>query len=191
MNVLENMKPLIRSISKRFVKNNFAWKVLYPFIKASNFLQYQRSVAIKNVFSQQLNKEIVELLKTPVVKHGPFKGLKYPDFQSHGSAIFPKILGSYEQELHPVLERICSKSYSVILDIGSAEGYYAVGLALRFADTPVYAYDINEAANAACATMALLNNVSEKVIIENGCTPKTLTEFPFEGRGLIISDCEG
>ena len=32
------------------------------------------------------------------VLHGPFRGMRYPEMRSVGSALFPKILGSYERE---------------------------------------------------------------------------------------------
>src|SRR5262245_45426434 len=62
------------------------------------------------------------------VQHGPFKGLAYFDETVWGS-ITPKWLGSYEAELHPAIEEIISRPYETIIDVGCAEGYYAVGLA--------------------------------------------------------------
>ena len=45
-----------------------------------------------------------------------------------GSVLIPKLLGSYEQELQPLLQRLAAQNYSEIVDIGCAEGYYAIGL---------------------------------------------------------------
>lgn len=63
-----------------------------------------------------------------VILSGPFKGLMYPR-ESVGSAWAPKLLGTYESELSPTIERIVSGGYRSVVDIGAAEGYYAVGLA--------------------------------------------------------------
>lgn len=185
------MKAAIHHITRKIIKNDLVWKGLLPIIKASNYFQNQRSAVIKDVSYKKASDQITKLLGEPVVKNGPFKGMKYPAFESHGSTTFPKIIGSYECELHPLLEQICTKKYATILDIGSAEGYYAIGLALRFKDVPVYAFDVNEIANQACREMAALNGVAEQVKIESWCSPETLANFDFKGKGLIICDCEG
>lgn len=36
-----------------------------------------------------------------VVRTGPFAGLRYPALRAHGSVLVPKLLGTYEAELHP------------------------------------------------------------------------------------------
>jgi hypothetical protein len=61
------------------------------------------------------------------VESGPFAGMKYlPGFCE---GILPKLLGSYEQELWPALHSIASLPIQAVINIGCAEGYYAVGLA--------------------------------------------------------------
>ena len=81
------------------------------------------------------------LSKKPLkVLYGPFKGMTYPDSTSIGSVWLPKMLGIYESELHDILEEICSKNYSTIINIGAGEGYYAVGLALRIPTSMIYAF---------------------------------------------------
>ncbi len=186
------MKEILRGIIKKIVKNNFSWKLLSPFIKVANYFSYWRKEQLPKIEVQYVaDPELIPLLGAPVVKRGPFAGLKYPDFQSFGSTIFPKIMGSYEKELEEVIEKICSKKYTEIIDVGSAEGYYANGLALRIPDAVVFAYDINEQANAFCNKMAVLNGVEARVKIKQFCSDETVAAFPFTGKGLIICDCEG
>jgi hypothetical protein len=43
------------------------------------------------------------------------------------STFIPKIIGSYECELHPAIEEIIVNNYAEVWDVGCAEGYYAVG----------------------------------------------------------------
>ena len=64
------------------------------------------------------------------VLNGPFQGMNFHSAASEGCLV-PKLLGCYEQPLHPFLEAAFARDYDVVLNIGSAEGYYAVGLALR------------------------------------------------------------
>lgn len=129
------------------------------------------------------------------VQHGPFKGMKYSSFEAIGSALYPKLLGSYERELTDIINEIKDNEYSQILDIGCAEGYYAVGFAylakLNNFKTKVYAYDIDARARILCKKMVKLNKVADIVTINNKCTSNILANFKFIGRSLVISDCEG
>ncbi|GAA0557120.1 glycosyltransferase [Chitinophaga japonensis] len=136
-------------------------------------------------------EEFFRLLSAKTVLNGPFKGLKYPDLESAGSAIIPKLTGSYEHELSEIICGIIGNDYTDILDIGCAEGYYANGLALKCPRAAVYAYDIDERARDICRKMAVLNGVSNRVHVRSACTAATIENFRFSGRGLIICDCEG
>ncbi len=130
------------------------------------------------------------LFKDKTVLNGPFIGMKYPSMASAGSAMFPKLLGSYEKEIQTLIEEICNKSYTEILDIGCAEGYYAVGFGLRIKQSKIIAYDIDPTARELCSQMALLNKIS-KIEIKSKCGVEELKNFNFSGPGLVISDCEG
>src|SRR5687767_8100107 len=57
--------------------------------------------------------------------NGPFKGMEYVDAQTEG-ALIPRLLGTYECELHPHLERLAGEGLDCVIDVGCAEGYYAV-----------------------------------------------------------------
>ncbi|MDZ7906377.1 MAG: hypothetical protein U5N55_11810 [Cypionkella sp.] len=50
-----------------------------------------------------------------------------------------RLLGAYEASLHPVIKDICTCDYAQIIDVGCAEGYYAVGLARRLPAARVFA----------------------------------------------------
>ena len=116
----------------------------------------------KNIKFRKKQKRIRDiansLFPTRMVKEGPFKHLKYKDFTSHGSSIYPKLLGSYEAELHEFINLMLSKNLESVVDIGCAEGYYAVGFALKLKDIKVHAFDISEYAQKLCKEMSKLNN---------------------------------
>ncbi len=65
-----------------------------------------------------------------------------------------QMLGCYEQQLHPVWMNATRRGYEAILNIGCAEGYYAVGLARLMKGARVIARDTNAAAQAAMAELA-------------------------------------
>lgn len=125
------------------------------------------------------------------VQNGPFKGMLYPHSKSIGSSFFPKILGSYESELHEIIKKITETNYKSIVDIGCAEGYYAVGLAMKLKSTEIYAYDTNPEAIKLCKEMCKINNVNlERFNFGHKCTPDTLKSLKLKN-SLIICDCEG
>ena len=186
------MKRIIRNIIKETVKSDFAWRVFSPFVRIADYLSYWHQEQQPKVEIQYLpDPEFIPLLGAPIVKRGPFSGLKYPDFQSFGSTIFPKIIGSYENELEGVIEKILSRKYTEVIDVGSAEGYYANGFAIRIPGAKVFAYDVNERANEFCQRMSVLNGVEDRMTVKQFCSQEALAAFIFSGRGLIICDCEG
>ncbi len=130
-------------------------------------------------------------LQTGIVLHGPFKGLRYPDARAAGSSLFPKLIGSYEMELHEVVEQLIAETYSDVIDIGCAEGYYAVGFALRKPDARVWAFDSNPTARELCLNMARANGVDSRIAISARCDAAELISMPIGERALVFCDCEG
>jgi SAM-dependent methyltransferase len=126
------------------------------------------------------------------VKHGVFRGMICPPHPANSNLFFPPLLGCYEQELQPTLAEICQQPYSEIVDIGCAEGYYAVGLARRIPSAKtIFAYDNNEEAIALCREAATLNGVGDRVVTGAFCDAETLINLPLGSRALIFCDCEG
>jgi len=80
-----------------------------------------------------------------VVQSGPFAGMRLIEGASWGDGdIAPKLLGVYEQELHGVFAKAAQRRYGAIVDVGSAEGFYAVGLARMFPGIKVYAFIVSD-----------------------------------------------
>ena len=137
------------------------------------------------------HQDIHSLFADGIVRHGPFAGLKYPELASIGSTLYPKLLGSYESEIQAWIQEICDAGYSEIIDIGCAEGYYAVGLARRIPGALVYAYDTDERARQLCGNCAAANDVANRISVRAGFTVDELMGISIRQRGLIICDCEG
>src|SRR6478609_9884506 len=149
--------------------------------------QHEFRISLEKKYSDRFNS----IFSKGEVLHGPFRGLKYPQSKSIGSALFSKLFGSYESELHDVLEKICTQNYSEIINIGCGEGYYAVGLAMRIPNSKVFAFDMNSEAIQLTREMANANGVGDRVYTQEKCSSDYLREFAFSGKGLIVSDCEG
>jgi hypothetical protein len=127
----------------------------------------------------------------PTVVGGPFRGLRYPAQASWGSAFLPKLLGTYERELHEAIERVVRRPYRLVVDIGAAEGYYAVGFALRMSQAPVIAFEIDAAARAMLTRVIEHNGVQGRVAVAQCCDGAQLLDLAQRGPGFLLSDCEG
>jgi SAM-dependent methyltransferase len=117
--------------------------------------------------------------------------LQYGDWKSHGSAVFPKLLGCYEAELVDFLETALRAAPPLIVDVGCAEGYYATGCALRSPTSRVVAADLSPTARALCADMATRNGVQDRMQIMGLLNRDRLVSFASESAGFLICDCEG
>ncbi len=139
-----------------------------------------RCVLIQNTLLQQNGTRVMA---------GPLQGLDFLPQSAEGCHI-PKLLGCYEQPLHPFLERVVQLDYPLILNIGCAEGYYAVGLARRMPATKVMAYDLNPVAQEVCRTLAEKNDVSDRVSVGALFRPEDFAAYSGK-KVLLMCDIEG
>jgi hypothetical protein len=102
------------------------------------------------------------------------------------------LLGTYECELHPAVETICGAGCDRIVDIGAAEGYYAVGMALRNPGVPLVGFEMNASVRYYLRRLARRNGVRPRIKILGECTPAALeTALAGAERPAVICDCEG
>ena len=94
-------------------------------------------------------------------------------------------------ELHSTIKQVIDNKYDQIINIGCAEGYYAVGLAIRLPNAEILAYDIDSEARDLTLEMATLNGVSERVFINKNFDTNSFKKIDFNKKTLIISDIEG
>ncbi len=111
--------------------------------------------------AELLANTILERSGTKVLS-GPFRGMDYAFRASEGSRS-ARLLGCYEASLAPVIEAIIARAYPLVIDVGCAEGYYAVGLARRIPGARVLARDENPKAQALCGMLAARNGVADRV----------------------------
>jgi len=137
---------------------------------------------------ERIRKEVVARHGARILG-GPFDGMTYVE-EAVGSCLLPKLAGTYEQETASVLEEAIACGPTVIVDVGAAEGYYAVGLARGVPGATVYAFDIDPHATRLCRRLAELNGVAERVVLAGACTAEALQARLVPG-ALVICDCEG
>lgn len=163
-------------------------------LKTQHFLYklfFYKKIQINKLKERELEKEIAKnVFKDElVIRSGPFIGMKYTD-TAFCSTILPKLVGSYEEPIQNWINEAIHKGYKKIIDIGSAEGYYSVGFAVKSPESIIYAYDIDNDALTENKKVAKLNGVENNIIFKNLCDHKELNGIT-EDNTLIICDIEG
>lgn len=127
-----------------------------------------------------------------VVQSGPFHGMRYIG-RAHCSTLPPKLAGTYEQELHSYLPRLFANRPDVFVDVGAAEGYYAVGALVAGWVGRIVAFEADRAAMASCCELRSTNGIdSAQLDIRGACTPAELQSvLAAAERPAIMMDVEG
>jgi hypothetical protein len=140
--------------------------------------------------SERLRREL-ERLSGGAVLGGPFAGLR--DLRvSFGSELDPKRLGTYELEIRAPLEAAIARRPEVVLVIGAAEGYYAVGLALRLPESRIVAFEARAEGREEIARLARANGVEARIEIRGLCDIPALGRALAAGRDrFVLCDVDG
>jgi len=133
-----------------------------------------------------------------IVQDGPFAGMTYLSEPSEGG-VTAKLLGAYEACLQTFFASLPGRDYDAVLNVGCAEGYYAVGCARLLPGTAILAWDIDPKARQMCSELAALNGVGSQVEIRQRFETGDLatvrdalrSRLGREPRGVLIMDCEG
>jgi hypothetical protein len=120
---------------------------------------------------------------------GVFKGMVFEPDVYEGN-IIPRVLGIYEGPVQGFIASVLGTPYDNIVNVGCAEGYYAVGLALKFPATPVFAFEKVDALKRACRLVAGDNGVEGRLHFGDLFDLDQARRFSGR-RNLLICDIEG
>lgn len=132
------------------------------------------------------------LATSGIVVSGPFAGTRTIG-ASFGSSYIPKLLGTYEKELHWLWTPARLKKFHAIINIGCAEGFYLAGIAHLLRDNGfplprLLGFDLDEAALESAAALLRLNGCDIFSLSTDGWVTCLKGEHsPL----LIICDIEG
>ncbi len=128
-----------------------------------------------------------------VVAYGPFTGMILSADVWWGKYdVTTKLLGVYERHILDLLVDIGTKVNGPFVDIGAADGYYAIGALKSKMFDQVFAFEISEPARKCLAENAALNNVSEMITISGEANYESLKDLISRYQaGLILIDIEG
>jgi len=139
-----------------------------------------RSVLIQNTLLQ---------LHGTKVMHGPLTGMDFLSQSAEGCHV-AKIIGTYEQPLQPYISDAIDQKYETILNIGCAEGYYAVGMARAMPETKIWAFDLDANAQKVCTELALKNKVKERIQVGALFKAEDFSAYTNQ-HTLVLCDIEG
>ena len=181
------IKRSVRGAARRMLESDSMWTAIQRTFPNIIYFRVQRTAAREARFQRRCR----QVFSARTVLAGPFKGLRYPQMASIGSALYPKLIGSYEAELHAVVESVCRRPYECILDIGFAEGYYLVGLARLFPSAQVIGVDVSTRAHQFCRRLAALNGITGDRLTLYSRLGEEARRLLLGHRALVVCDCEG
>ena len=159
--------------------------------KLAHLVQESRRAYLRQSASRKLADQLRSTRATFIVRRGPFQGIELTEEGCDTWTFMPKVLGSYECELHVSFRYVLDRSYSKILNIGAAEGYYAVGLAKNIPAATVYAYEQDERRRSICRKNATINDVSDRVHTRGVCDSSELQSVELDSDSFVLCDIEG
>jgi hypothetical protein len=125
------------------------------------------------------------------VQAGPFTGMRYPsDRVADIDAPVAKMLGTYEQELRNVFTEALADELRTFVDVGCADGYYAVGMPYADRRLMSYAFDLSPSARDLCRVVARINALEDRVRIGTRFTARSLDVID-DPDALLLCDIEG
>ncbi len=130
-----------------------------------------------------------------LVKHGPFAGMKILESSSWGCDKAGKLLGFYEAELLQDLCSVLAETDNIFIDIGAADGYYAIGSLIASLTNHCIAYELTENGRRITLENAKQAGVEDRLTIRGACDVGFAHEILAMNRKnkqiVILCDIEG
>lgn len=127
------------------------------------------------------------------VLYGPFKGLILPSQRWWGTAtVSTMILGMYEREIVEEISDV-SEQFSYFVDIGAADGFYAVGVLVANKFHHSFAFEISEKGRKSIRANAQINGVDSLISIYGKAEIDFFKMIPpnIGERSVVLIDVEG
>ena len=136
-----------------------------------------RQVVAKQTLSCAVN--LIWKLTGGRVCKGPFQGLLLGNAHIIGASA-AKNLGTYEQELHESFSLLHRTNPKVVVNIGGAEGYYAVGIAKTWEVRHLVVFETLELGRQIISDNAVRNGVRDSIEIRAECSESDLFDPSYQ-----------
>jgi len=175
--------PSFKQRVKNAAKNSLRFLMRYRICaRGFDFIVMTRRSHLANAVAGRLREKV--FTDSRVIR-GPFAGMIFEGQD------WCRWLGAYERELHGIVTTIIHTDYEQIINVGCAEGYYSVGLALRMPEVRVVSFDCNTESLETCRRHAVLNGVESRMNFAGRCDPGQLARLDWNPRTLVLCDVEG
>ncbi len=128
-----------------------------------------------------------------VIRYGPFKGFRFARNSWWGAPDRASmLLGMYEQEVLSSMRELSGK-YRYLIDVGAADGYYGVGVLVGRLFERSFCYEISQAGREAILNNAVLNGVSDQIVVRGKAEPGFQSDFSTSDAAcsVVLIDIEG
>jgi hypothetical protein len=165
-----------------------AWRVA-PDRMANRARRYERDYRARQGITTAAERLASE--QGAIVSAGPFVGLRYPaDRLADVDTPVGKLTGVYEEEIHQPFEAAIARGVTTFLDVGCADGYYAVGMPYRSPGLITHAFDLSADARELCRRVARINDLEDRVNVGKRFSARSLDNLNTDG-ALMLCDIEG
>jgi hypothetical protein len=154
---------------------------------------YQRLVPLRFRPRNVAFQRVVQRSNGGHILGGVFKGMRYFPNET-GDSWYHRLLGLYEIELADAIPRLTQETdFTRVVNVGSAEGYCAIGLALKCPKAKVVAFEMLTEKHRMVRELAEMNAVDGRVTTHGACTPAALDEAIGDDPShcLVFIDVEG
>ena len=127
------------------------------------------------------------------VQYGLFKGMELGgEVWWSKYDLSTKILGVYEEHVLARIGEFYSASSAPFIDIGAADGYFAVGVAKSLPAAKVFAFEISDRGRSVLQNNAQLNECSSAIAVGDEATYEALANIiSMHQSALVLIDIEG
>ena len=186
--LLNYLKILIYKVKKR----DFKWLILEVLSKITlKKLELRIDKVVENkriILSSKISK-----MYNNTVQQGPFKGMIINEDQFWGQGDrSSKILGLYEKEIQDLIVSIQKdKNYSTFVDIGGADGFFAIGSLVNNLFEKCEVFEISKKGRISIQKNSKQNNVYDSIKIHDKASKRSLIKIDNINNSLILCDIEG
>jgi hypothetical protein len=186
--VLKKIKNYFFLLQELYSSFGLKWMVSYIIMKILRKLGLLTEVELLKIKSSRFALNIF----SNRVMYGPFEGMIISENAWWGHDDFPsKLVGEYEKHVfNEIINN--AKSYNFFMDIGAADGYYAVGLVKAKIFESACCFEISKIGRNVISKNARNNNVFEKISIYSQANADEILHIIHKhGPALILCDIEG
>ena len=167
-------------------KDGFSWTIVRIFLRI-----LKQPNEIQRAKNKVLNKIILE--HGHQVAYGTFKGMKLSkNTYWSKNDIITHILGVYEKHVLKKIIEFSKKGNYPFIDIGTADGYFAIGMAFSETFKKIYAFEIDEEGRRSLNRNIENNLCKDKVVVDIEANFETLKDIIDKNKSaVILIDIEG